>query len=83
LVKVIPYFTSAFNKYNLLLYDTACHGYDAAVWFATGFSNAPEASLLGKVTTSIGSALAPNQSIDMTGIPDLAHAPSTPNDESP
>ena len=52
--------------------DAAVNGCDAAIWCATGFSDAPGDSLVDKLKKLVGIALAPKQSIDSVGIPALA-----------
>jgi len=49
----------------------AVEGCDAAIWCATGFSDAPD-SPWNKVKKLFGIALAPQQSIDVVGVPALA-----------
>lgn len=51
--------------------SNAIQGCDAAIWCATGFSDAPT-TLLEKVKRLLGIALAPQQSVDCVGIPLLA-----------
>ncbi len=49
----------------------AVKGCDAAIWCATGFSDAPT-SLVERIQRLLGIALAPKQSIDFVGVPLLA-----------
>lgn len=61
------------NPYSLCVLDnTAVKGCDAAIWCATGFSDAPGDSAFDKVRKLLGIALAPKQSIDAVGVPALA-----------
>ena len=59
----------------LTLY-TAAKGCDAAIWCATGFSNAPGASFFEKIKNILGIALVPKKGIDFVGLPALALAVS-------
>lgn len=52
--------------------DSACNGCDAAIWCATGFSDAPGDSIVDKLKKLVGIAVAPQQSIDAVGVPALA-----------
>ena len=47
-------------------------GCDAAIWCATGFSDAPDQTFFGKIANLFGVALNPKQSIDAVGVPALA-----------
>lgn len=51
--------------------EAALEGCDAAIWCATGFSDA-KTTLLERLKRLVGIALAPKQSIDFVGIPLLA-----------
>ena len=50
----------------------AVEGCDAAIWCATGFSDAPDQTLVGKIANIFGVALNPKKSIDAVGVPALA-----------
>jgi len=52
--------------------NSAVNGCDAAIWCATGFSDAPGDGIVDKLKKLVGIALAPRQSIDSVGIPALA-----------
>jgi uncharacterized protein YbjT (DUF2867 family) len=52
--------------------DSAVNGCDAAIWCATGFSDAPGDGIVNKLKKLVGIALAPQQSIDSVGVPALA-----------
>ena len=49
-------------------------GADAAIWCATGFSDAPTSGLVAKAKQLLGMALTPQQSIDLVGLPAVAEA---------
>lgn len=51
---------------------SALKGVDAAIWCATGFSDAPGTSIIEKVKRLLGVALAPKLSIDAVGLPAFA-----------
>ncbi|KAG7363063.1 NAD-dependent epimerase/dehydratase [Nitzschia inconspicua] len=51
----------------------ALQGCDAAVWCATGFSDAPSTSLLEKAKRLLKIVVAPKQSIDAVGVPAMAN----------
>lgn len=53
---------------------------DAAIWCATGFSDAPGTSVFDKIKKLFGIAFAPKQSIDSIGVPALARAFLKSND---
>ena len=50
----------------------AIEGCDAAIWCATGFSDAPDQTIMGKIANIFGVALNPKKSIDAVGVPALA-----------
>lgn len=54
--------------------SNALEGCDAVVWCATGFSDAPQSNWFQKIQRLLGIALAPQQSIDATGLPLVANA---------
>jgi len=54
--------------------QSAMDGCDAAIWCATGFSDAPGVPLIEKIQTILGMALAPRSSIDSVGVPAIAGA---------
>ena len=56
----------------LLLTIIAVADCDAAVWCATGFSDAPQSSFFNKIKKFLGLALFPKQSIDLIAVPRLA-----------
>ena len=52
--------------------ESSVQGCDAAIWCATGFSDAPDQTLWGKIANLLGVAITPKQSIDAVGVPALA-----------
>lgn len=54
--------------------EKAIEGCDAAIWCATGFSDAPGVSLFTKIQSLLGITLAPKKSIDVVGVPALGRA---------
>lgn len=52
----------------------AVNGCGAAIWCATGFSDAQGAGLLSKAKRLLGFAFRPKESIDAIGVPALAKA---------
>ena len=60
--------------------NLALNGCDAAIWCATGFSDAPGDSIVDKLKKLMGIAIAPKQSVDAVGVPALAKSfSSAPN----
>lgn len=53
--------------------ESALEGVDAAIWCATGFSDAPGIPLIETVKRLLGIALAPKRSIDAVGLPLFAN----------
>jgi uncharacterized protein YbjT (DUF2867 family) len=51
---------------------TVMNGVDAALWCATGFSDAPNVNFLEKMKRMLMGAIAPKRSIDAVGIPVVA-----------
>lgn len=66
------------NKNELL---AAVSGCDAALWCATGFSDAPGSNIIDKLQKLFTAVFIPKQSIDAIGVPALAEAMES-NDES-
>jgi uncharacterized protein YbjT (DUF2867 family) len=53
--------------------SNALQGCDAAVWCATGFSDAPSTGILEKVKRLLKIVVAPKQSLDAVGVPAMAN----------
>jgi hypothetical protein len=62
--------------------DAAVQDCDAAIWCATGFSDAPGSSVVDKIKKLVGIAVTPKQSIDAVGVPALAKSFATKSGSS-